>query len=279
MRPHLLPPQWTWAQRRARAAELQGACPEAAEVLSLYGEVAGVQELLGRHAAGVTGILRAHRKRQGVVPASLPLHRFQILLYAVERRGPQPLASAAARLRSLGTEAQEAAVRRFLGEAASESDPAEEVLAWLFLQPLAEAESRQLLAEPGSLDEEPGHEDGPGAACPLCAAPPLLGYLVSREGEAGALYLLCSLCGTSWRHARTTCPWCGRTDSMSVYRQDQRPHLRVDVCDRCSGYLKVLDLRADGRAVPPADDLASLTLDLWAQERGYRKACVNLAGL
>ena len=44
-------------------------------------------------------------------------------------------------------------------------------------------------------------------------------------------------------------------------------------------YLQLVDLGRDPEAIPEVDELAGLPLDLWAQERGYRKLCPNLAGV
>jgi formate dehydrogenase maturation protein FdhE len=38
-------------------------------------------------------------------------------------------------------------------------------------------------------------------------------------------------------------------------------------------------LSRNALAVPIVDEMASIPLDLWAQERGYRKLEVNLLGL
>jgi formate dehydrogenase maturation protein FdhE len=43
--------------------------------------------------------------------------------------------------------------------------------------------------------------------------------------------------------------------------------------------LQLVDLSRDPAAIPDVDELAGLPLDLWAQERGYRKIHPNLAGL
>ena len=36
-------------------------------------------------------------------------------------------------------------------------------------------------------------------------------------------------------------------------------------------YLKTIDASMDGLAIPEVDDVATLTLDLWAREQGYRR--------
>ncbi len=54
--------------------------------------------------------------------------------------------------------------------------------------------------------------------------------------------------------------------------------VEVQVCGECNHYIKLIDLRKDGFAVPDLDDLASVSLDLWAGERGYIKVEKNLLG-
>ena len=43
--------------------------------------------------------------------------------------------------------------------------------------------------------------------------------------------------------------------------------------------MKSVDLTLDARAVPEVDELRSLSLDLWAVERGYVRLEPGLAGL
>ena len=63
---------------------------------------------------------------------------------------------------------------------------------------------------------------------------------------------------------------------MPVYTADTQAHARIDACDTCRTYIKTIDLTKDGLAVPAVDDLATLPLDLWARERGYRRLYPNL---
>jgi FdhE protein len=55
--------------------------------------------------------------------------------------------------------------------------------------------------------------------------------------------------------------------------------MRVEACETCQRYVKSVDLSVDGRAVPEVDELRSLSLDLWAVERGYVRLEPGLAGL
>jgi formate dehydrogenase maturation protein FdhE len=53
----------------------------------------------------------------------------------------------------------------------------------------------------------------------------------------------------------------------------------VECCDACHTYSKSIDLSKNGLADPLVDELASVPLDLWAQERGYAKLRPNLLGM
>ena len=74
------------------------------------------------------------------------------------------------------------------------------------------------------------------------------------------------------------CPACDeqRFDALPVYTADAFSHVRIDACDSCKRYLKTVDLTKNGLAVPLVDDLASVALDLWAHEQGYRRLRTNL---
>jgi len=51
------------------------------------------------------------------------------------------------------------------------------------------------------------------------------------------------------------------------------------VLDACHTYVKSIDLTKSGLADPLVDELASIPLDLWAQEHGYAKLRPNLLGM
>ena len=56
------------------------------------------------------------------------------------------------------------------------------------------------------------------------------------------------------------------------------PHLRIEACESCRGYLLSIDLAADPGAVAVVDELAAIPLDLYARERGFTKITPNLMG-
>jgi len=99
------------------------------------------------------------------------------------------------------------------------------------------------------------------------------------EANGGKRLLMCSFCLTEWEFRRILCPFCGEEDYQKLPRYSvQDPVVRVEACDTCKRYLKSVDMTVDGLAVPLVDEIATVPLDLWAAERGYRKICVNLMG-
>jgi formate dehydrogenase maturation protein FdhE len=95
-------------------------------------------------------------------------------------------------------------------------------------------------------------------ATPLLAIGGTMGMFFSRliEGESPAYD-----CGHALRR---------------VHQDAEFPHIRVEACDTCGIYRKVFD---DPSPFSDVDDLASVPLDLWAVEHGYRKPTPNLFGL
>jgi len=110
------------------------------------------------------------------------------------------------------------------------------------------------------------------ACCFLCGAPASLGEL---QGNDGARHLRCGQCGADWLVRRLQCVYCGNEDAslLGVLSPDgRRESVRVDVCDKCHGYLKVVTRFAPCSPEELAvEDLSTLFLDCLAQERGYRR--------
>jgi FdhE protein len=103
-----------------------------------------------------------------------------------------------------------------------------------------------------------------------------------------------------------TCPGCGESSSskLSVFSEEGTssgergsvvrglqgklaeqaqvsavfPHIRIEACESCHGYLLNIDLAADPAAVPLVDEMAALPLDIYAKEKGLSKITPNLMG-
>ncbi|UXD22610.1 hypothetical protein IPA_06685 [Ignicoccus pacificus DSM 13166] len=72
--------------------------------------------------------------------------------------------------------------------------------------------------------------------CPVCGSPSPLGYLDSN----GALWLMCPMCGATWRVHRVKCPYCSSEETW--FKRDLfAPWIRVYGCDKCGHNWIVVD--------------------------------------
>jgi formate dehydrogenase maturation protein FdhE len=119
-----------------------------------------------------------------------------------------------------------------------------------------------------------------GLACPWCTKPPLAGCLIP-QGDGQALQLICAVCLRRRPFPRAQCPACldSSAEKLVTYAAPDYPHLRLQACEACSGYLLITDLSRDPAAVPEVDELAALPLNLWATLQGYTKLQPNFAGV
>ena len=133
----------------------------------------------------------------------------------------------------------------------------------LALQPFLWEAARLL----GTLTDVDAWERG---YCPVCGAWPGIAELVGPEKRR---HLRCVRCGTDWTWFVLLCPYCGNDDHRTL-RVLQAPGTseRVDVCERCRGYVKAVASYAPASAVRLiAEDVATMDLDVSAIEAGYRR--------
>jgi FdhE protein len=266
-----------WDQRMQRADDLSVAHPFAAEVLRFYKHVAGFQKALYSHFEGTEG--NGSKKRVSHLSGEdLNLHlllpKFPEFLSNVSTVAPQPVAQAARDLKMQGPGRWQDCLTSCWGTAPDfQPDPGhnEALLAWLFLQPYAEH-----LADHS--ERTPGNKSL--AVCPFCSGKPVVGVL-RPEGDGGKRSLICSMCATEWPYGRIVCTACGEetVEKLAVYTASQFNYIRVEACDTCHYYIKTVDLTKNGLAVPVVDELATIPLDLWAQEHQYVKLQANLIGI
>jgi FdhE protein len=111
----------------------------------------------------------------------------------------------------------------------------------------------------------------PHGYCPVCGAWPALAEI---RGLDGARQLRCRCCGGDWATEWLRCPFCGEHDHTrlgSLVSADRLQRAKIDVCDRCHGYLKTITTFAPVRPEQVVlQDLATVVLDVAAVERGYR---------
>ena len=113
--------------------------------------------------------------------------------------------------------------------------------------------------------------------CPVCGSWPTLAELVGAEKRR---VLRCGRCGTAWSWLVLLCPYCGNDDHRTLgtlTSDDSRD--RVDVCERCHGYLKAVATFTSVSTVRlAAEDVATVHLDVGAREAGYlRPGTVDVA--
>ncbi len=102
------------------------------------------------------------------------------------------------------------------------------------------------------------------------------------EGDGAKRWLLCSVCSTEWPFRRVLCAGTAekriRISSRSTPPRSSTPSawMRATPADI---YLKSVDLTKDGHAVPIVDEIATVALNIWAEEHGYLKLETNLLGM
>jgi formate dehydrogenase accessory protein FdhE len=266
-----------WDQRIQRADELISAHPFAAEVLRFYKGVASFQKELYACVDGARGN-GSRKKIAGLFDESLDLPlllpKFSEFLSCVGAFSPAPIVESAADLKARPN-AESRDLLAVYWKSRSDSNPTlsatEGLLAWIFLQPCAE-----VLADRS--EHNPSKDDV--GLCPFCGRKPLVGVL-RPEGDGAKRFLICSFCATEWPFRRILCPSCGEesVEKLAVYTANEYNYIRVEGCDDCQHYIKTVDLTKNGHAVPVVDELATIPLNLWAQEHGYTKLRPNLLGI
>jgi FdhE protein len=243
-----------WDRRIARADELAGACPPAAELLRFYGEMLRFQR----------AIYQQLEPDRGHSPVSVLLPHLPALLSLVKRIGPTPVAHVAEEL------AQHRPQWEDLLASGEDAGPERNFFARCLLQPYTEYLARRRDIALGVVQP----------LCPFCDSKPVAAVL-RGEGDGAKRFLLCSLCATEWDFRRLLCPSCGeeREPKLPVYSAQEFPHVRIEACDSCRTYIKSVNLTKNGLAVPVVDEIATVSLNLWAEEHGYTKLQLNLLGM
>lgn len=109
-----------------------------------------------------------------------------------------------------------------------------------------------------------------GSRCPVCGRQAQMGHIDADNLK----HLHCHTCATTWRFGRVQCSNCGCTDATKIgyFTVEDDESLRVEHCDECGHYLKVVNLRVRSRKVDFfLEDAATLQLDRLAESEGYRK--------
>jgi len=246
----------SWDKKIERANKLSRKDSPARELLGAYIKVAEFQKTISR---GFNGIEH---------PDVRSLLRFlPELKKLVKDLSAAPLQAATAELGDDAERWSDLLLKHWEQDSDIQS-PAQAFLAYVLLQPYAQHVTEKMNLSGTSTSAR---------QCPACNNAPQLSIL--REFNNGARRsLLCSLCSTEWDFLRVLCPNCGEqhNEKLPVFTAEEFQQVRIEGCDTCKSYIKCIDLSKDGFAVPPVDDLATLSLDLWAQEQGYARPQPNM---
>lgn len=247
----------SYETRIARAETLSRLHSSAAPLLTFYAELARFQ----------ARIFADCRSGAGTDPREL-LGYFPELVKLASGCGTELLADFAAKC--LKTDQACLSLLVTVWEGREAVDPAGRFYARVLLQPFAE-----YLASRGDISSSSA-----SPTCPFCSARPVSGVL-RGEGDGGKRSLVCSLCSTEWQFRRVLCPGCGEEnkDKLPIFIASEFPAVRVDACDTCHTYIKSIDLTKDGHAIPAVDEIASVALNIWAEDHDYSKLETNLLGM
>jgi FdhE protein len=251
----------SWDLRIKRAGELLQQNSTASELLKFYQHLARFQYSVYQQLASSED----H-------DLSVLLSFFPGLMNVVEEHGSQQLKQAS---ESLAQASREDRLELLMSiwqhhVESGQLQPEYAFFARALLQPYAE-----YLAGKTALPE-----DMSASRCPFCGSLPQVSVL-RPEGDGGKRSLVCSLCFTEWTFRRQKCTNCGEEDKdkLPVFVAQDFDYVRLDACDTCHTYIKAIDMTKNGRAVPVVDEIATVSLDLWAQEKNYQKSGPNLFGV
>jgi FdhE protein len=105
--------------------------------------------------------------------------------------------------------------------------------------------------------------------CPFCGSWPA--FIEARDRTHT---LRCSYCALGWSLHSHRCVYCanGGENFVAAAPDVSRPQRRVELCGKCSGYTKVIDVQ-EPTPFPllAIADLATISLDEGAMTRGYRR--------
>jgi formate dehydrogenase accessory protein FdhE len=262
--------------RIRRAEKLIVEKSAASELLSFYRRIASFQKsFLGQIADAHPG--QPETQQFGSVRDSLDvtllLPHFRNFLSLVEQNAPKALAAASREIAALKSDSWIALLASYWelgGRFDQQIGAFAQFFPRAFLQPYAAYVAGRTPVPPVLATPR---------VCPLCGGRPLFGVL-RPEGDGGKRCMVCAFCGYEWDFRRILCPTCGEEEEkkLPVYVAEQLPHIRVEACETCKFFVRTIDLTKDGHAVPVVDDLAVISLTLWAHEHGYNRLQPNLLG-
>ena len=109
--------------------------------------------------------------------------------------------------------------------------------------------------------------------CPACGSWPAL-----AEIHAAHRIFRCSFCARAWELKTFACIYCGEGGDPFVIFAGAADRLdrRIEICGRCAGYLKTVDVEElSPFPLLAIADLETMELDMAAMEKGYRRPALK----
>lgn len=111
--------------------------------------------------------------------------------------------------------------------------------------------------------------------CPVCGSHPVVS-IITDQPRKGLRYLHCSLCETQWHRVRASCTNCNEADKVYLWAEEEKDaQIRIESCEHCHGYTKMLFTNLNPNLEPVIDDLISLHFDQRVTEEGFKSTGVN----
>jgi len=105
--------------------------------------------------------------------------------------------------------------------------------------------------------------------CPICGRRPIVSRIRARKR-----HLICTHCGAVYLADLFLCVNCGNADAYTLKFLVPKgfPELRVDFCEKCKHYLKVVDENKLKKPIPEGlEDIMTIDLDYMAKNAGLRR--------
>jgi FdhE protein len=146
----------------------------------------------------------------------------------------------------------------------------------LAVSPYVNLLQRRHLAEPSDAALRAAADAWSGGYCLACGSWPAVAEVVG-----GHRTLRCSFCAAAWELNSYACIYCGEGGEAFVTAapDDDRKDRRLELCHKCGGYLKTIDV-ADLSPFPllSISDIETTDLDVAAMEHGFARPALKEFG-
>jgi len=141
----------------------------------------------------------------------------------------------------------------------------------LAVSPYVHLLQRRHLADPADAALRAAADAWTAGHCPACGSWPAVAEVV-QSSSGGHRTLRCSFCAAAWELASYACIYCGEGGESFVTAapDEERKDRRLELCHRCGGYLKTIDVtELSPFPLLSISDIETTDLDLAAMEHRF----------